>query len=87
MSELRATRRWQSIEHWPEWLRIRYHALLGGLLIVIASAFEGAGDAWRKAAQHGDPGARAARAWVRAAIGHRDALSALEQWPPAPAAP
>ncbi|WP_321875009.1 hypothetical protein [Burkholderia cenocepacia] len=78
MSELRATRRGQSIEHWPEKLRILYHALLGGLLIVTASAFEAAGDAWRKAAQHGDPDARAARAWVRAAVGHRDALSALE---------
>ncbi|KWK68821.1 hypothetical protein [Burkholderia ubonensis] len=78
MSELRASRRCWSIEHWPEPLRILYHALLGGLLIVIASTFEAAGDAWRKAAQHGDPAARAARAWVRAAVGHHDALSALE---------
>lgn len=78
MSELRASRRWRWIEHWPEPLRAFYHALLGGLLIVIASRFETAGSAWRKAAEHGDPAARAARAWVRAAVGHHDALSALE---------
>ncbi|HEF4734039.1 hypothetical protein L0Z42_29195 [Burkholderia multivorans] len=76
MSELRASRRCWSIEHWPEPLRILHHALLGGLLIVIASTFEAAGDAWRKAAQHGGT---AARAWVRAAVGHHDALSALER--------
>ncbi|MEK7898132.1 hypothetical protein AAB990_22850 [Burkholderia contaminans] len=78
MSELRASRRWRSIEYWPELLRTLYHALLGGLLILIASSFESAGSAWRKAAERGDPAARAARAWVRAAVGHHDALSALE---------
>ncbi|MDF3084381.1 hypothetical protein [Burkholderia sola] len=34
--------------------------------------------AWRTAAQHGDPVARAGREWVRALVGHRDALSVLE---------
>ncbi|MGY4837948.1 hypothetical protein [Burkholderia pyrrocinia] len=78
MSELRVSRRWGAIETWPEPLRAVYHALLGGLLILIAFRFETAGSAWRKAAERGDPAARAARAWVRAAVGHHDALSALE---------
>ncbi|VWC73617.1 hypothetical protein BLA17378_03436 [Burkholderia aenigmatica] len=78
MNELRASRRWRSIEHWPEKLRILYHATLGGLLIVLASTFEAAGSAWRTAAQHGDPVARAGREWVRALVGHQDAFSALE---------
>ncbi|MBO1859098.1 hypothetical protein J4G52_36685 [Burkholderia cenocepacia] len=78
MSELRVSRRWRSIETWPEPLRAVYHALLGGLLILIACRFETAGSAWRKAAERGDPAAHAARAWVRAAVGHHDALSALE---------
>lgn len=75
MRGLCALRRWRSIEYWPEPLRAIYHALLGGLLIVIALRFEAAGSAWRKAAELGDP---AARAWVRATVGHHDALSARE---------
>ena len=77
MSELRVSRRGRSIETWPEPLRAVYHAVLGGLFILIACRFETAGSAWRKAAERGDPAARAARAWVRAAVGHHDALSAL----------
>ncbi|KVZ49460.1 hypothetical protein WL19_15750 [Burkholderia ubonensis] len=55
-----------------------YHAILVGLLIVLASTFEAAGSAWRTAAQHGDPVAYAGREWVRALFGHRDALFVLE---------
>ncbi|KVM88356.1 hypothetical protein [Burkholderia stagnalis] len=78
MNASRTARRWRSIERWPEQLRVFYHAILGGLFIVLASTFERAGSAWRAAAQHGDPAARAGREWVRALVGHRDALSALE---------
>lgn len=78
MNASRTARGWSSIEHWPEKRRVAYHAILGGVLIVIAMALEAAGDAWRKAAQHGNPAARAGREWVRTLFGHRDALSALE---------
>ncbi|WP_346779025.1 hypothetical protein [Burkholderia sp. Ac-20384] len=55
-----------------------YHLVLGGLLTLLASAFEAAGSAWRAAAQQGHPLAHAGREWVRTHVGFRDAVSVLE---------
>ncbi|MBR8028560.1 hypothetical protein KDX27_31465 [Burkholderia cenocepacia] len=71
-------RGWRAIEHWPTGLRVMYHLVLGGLLTLLAAAFEAAGSAWRAAAQQGHPLAHAGREWVRTQVGSRDAVSLLE---------
>lgn len=58
--------------------RAGWHILLAGALFALIDVLEGRGIAWRTAAQHGDPVARAGREWVRTFVGHRDALSVLE---------
>ena len=45
-----------------------YHAVLRGLLIVLASIFEAAGSAFRTVAQYEDPAARARREWITASV-------------------
>ncbi|WP_175948378.1 hypothetical protein [Burkholderia pyrrocinia] len=84
MNASRTLRRWRLIEHWPEKFRVMYHAILGGLLIVMASTFEAVGSAWRTAAQHGDPTARAgANGYARCSVIAMRCLRSSTR-PPAP---
>ncbi|WP_321968056.1 hypothetical protein [Burkholderia cepacia] len=78
MNASRASRRWRSIEQWPEKQQVAYHAVLGGLLILLAWTFERAGSVWKTTAHHGDPIARAEREWGQGLSDYRNAVSALE---------